>query len=80
MCVFIALQSTFVCLLNMVEKKEKCKSGLAKEPIGCIIGLLSLDNNDKNYELIAKHYNHSKLGDLIHKYSRGQKSDHPIED
>ena len=80
MCMFISLQSTFMCLLKKVEKEQNCQSCLAKEPMGCIIGFFSLDNNDKNYELTGKHYNHNKLGDLIHKHIRGQKSDHPIKE
>ena len=43
------------------EKEEKCKSWLAKN----LLAFLSLDNDDKNYEITDKYYDYSELENLI---------------
>lgn len=63
-----------MCFQTKAEKEEKCKSWLAKNLLALSLVFLSLDNDDKNYEITNKYYHDSELGNLIHEHNTEQKS------
>lgn len=63
-----------MCFQTKTEKEEKCKSWLAKNLLALSLVFLSLDNDDKNYEITNKYYHDSELENLIHEHNTEQKS------